>query len=205
MHWMYCHSLMGIMRKCSGTGVEFEGYRASVLAVAKAKSPSPALTQDLSLPSGLYSRVPNLGLVLARQALGKLQCLEQPPPEELKEETHIQPIDKRISLVQRSLLVQLINNRAKLLTCLFVLWRHLEFDLLYCTPTDPKDSLMPGASEVLPRLTLLYRGSCRVTWGQALQRKLQEVEGLNSQVRSHSTFIQALVRRIQGLFHQPKS
>lgn len=52
------------MRKCSGTGVEFEGYRASVLAVAKAKSPSPALTQDLSLPSGLYSRVPNLGLVL---------------------------------------------------------------------------------------------------------------------------------------------
>ena len=28
--------------------------------------------------------------------------------------------------------------------CLFVLWRHLEYYLLYCTPTDPKDSLLPG-------------------------------------------------------------
>lgn len=31
-------------------------------------------------------------------------------------------------------------------TCLFVLWRHLEYYLMYCSPTDPKDALLPGAS-----------------------------------------------------------
>lgn len=38
-------------------------------------------------------------------------------------------------------------------TCLFVLWRHLEYYLLHCTPTDPKDSLLPGASLYRSRLT----------------------------------------------------
>lgn len=42
-------------------------------------------------------------------------------------------------------------------------------------------------------------------FGEALQRKLLEVEGLYSQVRSRYTFIQALVRRIRGLLRQPKS
>uniref|UniRef100_A0A8C7G7V7 Uncharacterized protein n=1 Tax=Oncorhynchus kisutch TaxID=8019 RepID=A0A8C7G7V7_ONCKI len=189
---------------------------ASVLAVAKAKSPS----QDLSLPSGPYSRVPSLGLVLFLLKNIAAYFFHQSQTSSGKAAVK-QPIDKVIvPQVQRSLLVQLINNRAKLLafcsyvieTCLFVLWRHLEYDLLYCTPTDLKDSLMPGASEFVFSKTdssLPCVSSCRVTWGagfgEALQRKLQEVKGLNSQVRSHSTFIQALVRRIQGLLHQPKS
>lgn len=42
-------------------------------------------------------------------------------------------------------------------------------------------------------------------FGEALQRKLLEVEGLYSQVRSRYTFIQALVRRIRGLLRQSKS
>ena len=42
-------------------------------------------------------------------------------------------------------------------------------------------------------------------FGEALQRKLVEVEGLYSQVRSRYTFIQALVRRIRGLLRQNKS
>lgn len=42
-------------------------------------------------------------------------------------------------------------------------------------------------------------------FGEALQRKLLEVEGLYSQVRSRYTFIQALVRRVRGLLRQPKS
>uniref|UniRef100_A0A673XKZ4 Nucleoporin 205 n=1 Tax=Salmo trutta TaxID=8032 RepID=A0A673XKZ4_SALTR len=214
-------------------------------------------------PATLYSRVPSLGLVLFllknsaadffrfhqshRQALGKLQSLEQLPPEELKElcaalVSGTGGVEK-ISSVQRSLLakrrlVQLINNRAKLLalcsyvieTCLFVMWRHLEYYLLYCTPTDPKDSLMPGASAYRSRLTdgeALHwlnsfgraLGLSRVSqqdleqlqsdmgagFGEALQRKLLEVEGLYSQVRSRYTFIQALVRRIRGLLRQPKS
>ncbi|XP_062246685.1 nuclear pore complex protein Nup205 [Platichthys flesus] len=220
---------------------------------------------DLSstLPSMAYSRAPSLGLVLYllknsaadffrfhqshRQSLSKLQSLDQLPPEELKELCQGLVSGpggvEKISSVQRSLLakrrlVQLVNNRAKLLalcsyvieTCLFVLWRHLEYYLLHCTPTDPKDSLMPGASLYRSRLTddsfggLQPSGSralslSRVSqqdldllksdmvagFGEALQRKLLEVEGLYSQVRSRYTFIQALVRRIRGLLRQPKS
>ncbi|KAM6946237.1 nuclear pore complex protein Nup205 [Aplochiton taeniatus] len=211
---------------------------------------------DLALPSMLCSRVPSLGLVLFllknsatdffrfhqshRQSLGKLQSLEQLPPEELKELCQALVSGsggvEKISSVQRSLLakrrlVQLINNRAKLLslcsylieTCLFVLWRHLEYYLLYCTPSDTKDSL-PGASLYRSRLaddSFAGRslGLSRVSqqdleqlqsdmgavFGEALQRKLLEVEAQYSQVRSRYTFIQALVRRIRGLLRQPKS
>ncbi|KAG7522445.1 nuclear pore complex protein Nup205 [Solea senegalensis] len=220
---------------------------------------------DLSstLPSLAYSRAPGLGLVLYllkssaadffrfhqshRQSLSKLQSLDQLPPEELKELCQGLVSGpggvEKISSVQRSLLakrrlVQLINNRAKLLalcsyvieTCLFVLWRHLEYYLLHCTPTDPKDSLLTGASLSRSRFTddsfggLQLSGSrglslSRVSqqdldllksdmaagFGEALQRKLLEVEGLYSQVRSRYTFIQALVRRIRGLLRQPKT
>uniref|UniRef100_A0A4W6C045 Nucleoporin 205 n=1 Tax=Lates calcarifer TaxID=8187 RepID=A0A4W6C045_LATCA len=209
---------------------------------------------DLSstLPSMAYSRAPSLGLVLYllknsaadffrfhqshRQSLSKLQSLDQLPPEELKELCQGLVSGpggvEKISSVQRSLLakrrlVQLINNRAKLLalcsyvieTCLFVLWRHLEYYLLHCTPTDPKDSLLPGASLYRSRLTDgekigsrglnlsrvsqqdldLLKSDMVAGFGEALQRKLLEVEGLYSQVRSRYTFIQALVRRIRGL------
>uniref|UniRef100_A0A671U854 Nucleoporin 205 n=1 Tax=Sparus aurata TaxID=8175 RepID=A0A671U854_SPAAU len=209
---------------------------------------------DLSstLPSMTYSRTPSLGLVLYllknsaadffrfhqshRQSLGKLQSLDQLPPEELKELCQGLVSGpggvEKISSVQRSLLakrrlVQLINNRAKLLalcsyvieTCLFVLWRHLEYYLLHCTPTDPKDSLLPGANSFgglqasggrglgLSRVSQQDLDLVRiaVSFGEALQRKLLEVEGLYSQVRSRYTFIQALVRRIRGLLRQPKS
>ena len=36
-------------------------------------------------------------------------------------------------------------------TCLFVLWRHLEYYLMYCTPSDPKNALLPGASSFRSR------------------------------------------------------
>lgn len=220
---------------------------------------------DLSstVPSMAYSRVPSLGLVLYllknsaadffrfhqshRQSLGKLQSLDQLPPEELKELCQGLVSGpggvEKISSVQRSLLakrrlVQLINNRAKLLalcsyvieTCLFVLWRHLEYYLLHCIPTDPKDSLLPGSTLYRSRLADdsfgglqasggrglslsrvsqqdldLLKSDMAAGFGEALQRKLLEVEGLYSQVRSRYTFIQALVRRIRGLLRQPKS
>ncbi|XP_063336208.1 nuclear pore complex protein Nup205 isoform X4 [Pelmatolapia mariae] len=220
---------------------------------------------DLSstVPSMAYSRVPSLGLVLYllknsaadffrfhqshRQSLGKLQSLDQLPPEELKELCQGLVSGpggvEKISSVHRSLLakrrlVQLINNRAKLLalcsyvieTCLFVLWRHLEYYLLHCIPTDPKDSLLPGSTLYRSRLADdsfsglqasggrglslsrvsqqdldLLKSDMAAGFGEALQRKLLEVEGLYSQVRSRYTFIQALVRRIRGLLRQPKS
>lgn len=216
-----------------------------------------------AVPSMAYSQVPSLGLVLYllknsaadffrfhqshRQSLGKLQSLDQLPPEELKElcqglVSGLGGVEK-ISSVQRSLLakrrlVQLINNRAKLLalcsyvieTCLFVLWRHLEYYLLHHTPSDPKDSLLPGASLYRSRLTNDAFGGFQATgsrglslsrvsqqdvdllksdmaagFGEALQRKLLEVEGLYSQARSRYTFIQALVRRVRGLLRQSRS
>uniref|UniRef100_I3JVU9 Nucleoporin 205 n=1 Tax=Oreochromis niloticus TaxID=8128 RepID=I3JVU9_ORENI len=219
-------------------------------------SPSGSEPADLSstVPSMAYSRVPSLGLVLYllknsaadffrfhqshRQSLGKLQSLDQLPPEELKELCQGLVSGpggvEKISSVQRSLLakrrlVQLINNRAKLLalcsyvieTCLFVLWRHLEYYLLHCIPTDPKDSLLPGSTLYRSRLASggrglslsrvsqqdldLLKSDMAAGFGEALQRKLLEVEGLYSQVRSRYTFIQALVRRIRGLLRQPKS
>ncbi|XP_033824153.1 nuclear pore complex protein Nup205 isoform X1 [Periophthalmus magnuspinnatus] len=214
-----------------------------------------------SMPPMSYSRAPSLGLVLFllkntaadffrfhqshRQSLSKLQSLDQLPPEELKELCQGLVAGpgavEKTSSVQRSQLakkrlVQLINNRAKLLalcsyiieTCLFVLWRHLEYYLLHCTPTDPKDSLMVGASPYRSRLgddlfsglqssgsrglsrvsqsdLDLLKGDMAAGFGEALQRRLLEVEGLYSQVRSRYTFIQALVRRIRGLVRQTKS
>ncbi|XP_061677386.1 nuclear pore complex protein Nup205 isoform X2 [Syngnathoides biaculeatus] len=215
-----------------------------------------------SLPNMAYSRSPSLGLVLFllknsttdffrfhqshRQSLGKLQSLDQLPPEELKELCQgLVPGPggvEKISSVQRSLLanrrlVQLVNNRAKLLalcfyiieTCLFVLWRHLEYYLLHCTPSDPKDSPVPGAtlyrsrfaddsfgnlqastrrgaiSQVTKQDLELLKSDMAAGFGEALQRKLLEVEGLYNQVRSRYTFIQALVRRIRGLLRQLKT
>ncbi|XP_056333845.1 nuclear pore complex protein Nup205 [Danio aesculapii] len=209
-------------------------------------SPSASEPADVSIPS---ARVPSLGLVLLllknsasdffryhdshRQSLNKLERVEQLPPEELKElcqglVSGSGGVEK-ISSVQRNVLakrrlVQLVNNRAKLLalcsyiieTCLFVIWRHLEFYLLYCTPTDPKDSLLPGyrdpagsralsVSRVSQQDLEQLQSDMSSSFSEPLQRKLLEVEGLYSKSRSRHTFIQALTRRIRGLVHHTKS
>ncbi|XP_029697676.1 nuclear pore complex protein Nup205 [Takifugu rubripes] len=216
-----------------------------------------------TLPTMAYSSVPALGLVLYllknstsdffrfhqshRQSLSKLESLDQLPPEELKELCQGLVSGpggvEKISSVQRSLLakrrlVQLINNRAKLLalssyvieTCLFVLWRHLEYYLLHYAPSDPKDPLLSGnrlyrsgltddsfsglqtsggrglgLSQVNQQDLDLLKSEVAASFGEALQRKLLEVEGLYSQARSRYTFIQALVRRIRGLLRQLKN
>ncbi|KAL8221750.1 UNVERIFIED_CONTAM: hypothetical protein K2H54_074448 [Gekko kuhli] len=107
--------------------------------------------------------------------------------------------------------------------CLFILWRHLEHYLLYCTPADSQDSLLasriPSKSRKIqdsfssdPNLDF-RSGLSRVSqhdidqlqieatnsFGESLQKKLLDIEGLYSKVRSRYTFIQALVRRIRGL------
>ncbi|XP_035283099.1 nuclear pore complex protein Nup205 isoform X1 [Anguilla anguilla] len=219
-----------------------------------ASEPAVRDASRADLPVPLASRVPTLGLVLFllknatadffrfhqshQQSLGKLQGLENLPPEELKELCQALAygsggVDK-IPPVQRSVLakrrlVQLINNRAKLLalssyvieTCLFVLWRHLEYYLLYCTPSDPKDSLLPssnsfgmlqsgggrslGLSHVSRQDLEQLQSDVACSFGDSLQRKLLEVEVVYSQARSRYTFIQVLVRRIRGLLCRPKS
>uniref|UniRef100_A0A672LHB5 Nuclear pore complex protein Nup205-like n=1 Tax=Sinocyclocheilus grahami TaxID=75366 RepID=A0A672LHB5_SINGR len=222
-------------------------------------SPSASEPADVAVPS---ARVPSLGLVLLllknsatdffryhdshRQSLNKLERVEQLPPEELKElcqglvsgsgGVEKVPSVQRNVLAKRRL-VQLVNNRAKLLalcsytieTCLFVIWRHLEFYLLYCTPTDPKDSLLavrfglfcmrdsfiafcvdPSGSRGLSVSRVSQQDLEQLqtdvanSFNEPLQRKLLEVEGLYSKTRSRHTFIQALTRRIRGLVHHAK-
>uniref|UniRef100_A0A4W2EDV0 Nucleoporin 205 n=1 Tax=Bos indicus x Bos taurus TaxID=30522 RepID=A0A4W2EDV0_BOBOX len=173
-----------------------------------------------------------------RRSVNKLQNVEQLPPDEIKELCQsVMPagVDK-ISTAQkyvlaRRRLVKLINNRAKLLslcsfiieTCLFILWRHLEYYLLHCTPTDSQDSLFASRSLFKSRRlqdsfasesNLDFRSGLTTVsqhdidqlladaisaFGESLQKKLLDIEGLYSKVRSRYSFIQALVRRIRGL------
>ncbi|XP_059876943.1 nuclear pore complex protein Nup205 isoform X2 [Delphinus delphis] len=173
-----------------------------------------------------------------RRSVNKLQNVEQLPPDEIKELCQsVMPagVDK-ISTTQkyvlaRRRLVKLINNRAKLLslcsfiteTCLFILWRHLEYYLLHCTPTDSQDSLFASRTLFKSRRlqdsfasesNLDFRSGLTIVsqhdidqlqadaisaFGESLQKKLLDIEGLYSKVRSRYSFIQALVRRIRGL------
>ncbi|XP_028813350.1 nuclear pore complex protein Nup205-like [Denticeps clupeoides] len=212
-------------------------------------SPTANESADAPPPAVACSRVPSLGLLLYllknstadfiryhdshRQNLGKLQGLDQLAPEELKELCQAlvsgSGAVEKLPSVQRTLLakrrlVQLVNNRAKLLslcsyvieTSLFVLWRHLEYYLNYCTPTDPKDSLLPGykgsaggrglgLSQVTQQDLEQLQSDVAYSFSDQVQRKLLDVETLFSKGRSRCTFVQALVRRIRGLIRQHKS
>uniref|UniRef100_A0A8B9L911 Nucleoporin 205 n=1 Tax=Astyanax mexicanus TaxID=7994 RepID=A0A8B9L911_ASTMX len=212
-------------------------------------SPSASEPTDMAVPS--VSRVPSLGLVLLllknsatdffryhdshRQSLGKLQRLEQLAPEELKElcqglVSGSGGVEK-IPSVQRSVLakrrlVQLVNNRAKLLalcSCILMITQMLfiltSYYLLYCTPIDPKDSLTfncflcvdasggggLGLSRVSQQDLEQLQSDVARSFTEPLQRKLLEVEGLYSKTHSRHTFIQALTRRIRGLVRHTKS
>lgn len=171
-----------------------------------------------------------------RQSVSKLQNVEQLPPDEIKElcqsETPV-GVDK-ISTTQKYLLarrrlVKLINSRAKLLsvccyiieTCLFILWRHLEYYLLQCTPSDSQDSLFSNSSFTSRRfqdtlnsdrntdlrtpnklsqqdMEMLQREGANI-FGESLQKRLLDIESMYCKVRSRHSFIQALLRRIRGL------
>ncbi|PKU47192.1 hypothetical protein llap_2499 [Limosa lapponica baueri] len=108
-------------------------------------------------------------------------------------------------------------------TCLFILWRHLEHYLLRCTPTDSQDPLLSsrlsfkkgrlqdsfgsepnldfgsGLNRVSQHDIEQLQVEATNSFGESLQKKLLDIEGLYSKVRSRYTFIQALVRRIRGL------
>ncbi|KAK2496501.1 hypothetical protein MC885_011535, partial [Smutsia gigantea] len=163
--------------------------------------------QDTQAPVVPYWRLPGLGIIVYllkqsandffsyydshRQSVNKLQNVEQLPPDEIKEVSvadaysveavpwlcrSVMPagVDK-ISTAQkyvlaRRRLVKLINNRAKLLS------------LCSC---------------ILNKIIL--QADAINTFGESLQKKLLDIEGLYSKVRSRYSFIQALVRRIRGL------
>uniref|UniRef100_UPI00398EB3E1 nuclear pore complex protein Nup205 isoform X2 n=1 Tax=Pristiophorus japonicus TaxID=55135 RepID=UPI00398EB3E1 len=91
-----------------------------------------------------------------RLSVSKYQNLQHLPPDEIKELCQaLMPVGvDKISATQRQVLarrrlVQQINHRAELLSlycyivenCLFILWRHLEYYFLYCSPSDAHDSL----------------------------------------------------------------
>ncbi|XP_069713250.1 nuclear pore complex protein Nup205 isoform X2 [Phaenicophaeus curvirostris] len=108
-------------------------------------------------------------------------------------------------------------------TCLFIFWRHLEHYLLHCTPADSQDPLLSsrmlfkkgrlqdsfasgsnldfsgGLNRVSQHDIEQLQMEATNSFGESLQKKLLDIEGLYSKVRSRYTFIQALVRRIRGL------
>ncbi|KAM8974449.1 nuclear pore complex protein Nup205 isoform 2-T2 [Pelodytes ibericus] len=173
-----------------------------------------------------------------RQSVSKLQNVEQLPPDEIKELCQSEmpvgvdkiPTTQKYALARRRL-VKLINNRAKLLsvcsyiieTCLFILWRHLEYYLLHCSPSDTQESLFSNTSfgsrrfqdtlSTDPNADIRNIGQNRVSqqdidmlqregansFGESLQKRLLDIERLYCKVRSRHSFIQALVRRIRGL------
>ncbi|XP_069084056.1 nuclear pore complex protein Nup205 [Pleurodeles waltl] len=177
-----------------------------------------------------------------RQSVSKLQNVEQLPPDEIKELCQSEMpvgVDK-ISTTQkyilaRQRLVKLINNRAKLLslcsyiieTCLFILWRHLEYFLLHCTPSDARDSLLSSATSFRgqrqdtfnmdPNLRSLgmnrmsqqdleqLQSEAALSFGESLQKRLLDIESLYSKQRSRHSFVQALIRRIRGLLRLSRS
>ncbi|XP_078527802.1 nuclear pore complex protein Nup205 isoform X2 [Lissotriton helveticus] len=177
-----------------------------------------------------------------RQSVSKLQNVEQLPPDEIKELCQSEmPIGvDKISTTQkyilaRQRLVKLINNRAKLLslcsyiieTCLFILWRHLEYFLLHCTPSDARDSLLSSATSFRglrqdtfnmdPNLRSLgmnrvsqqdleqLQSEAALSFGESLQKRLLDIESLYCKERSRHSFVQALIRRIRGLLRLSRS
>ncbi|XP_069619286.1 nuclear pore complex protein Nup205 isoform X1 [Ranitomeya imitator] len=246
----YCHTLMlqnspNLQQMvCLFTPTLTEGSSSGGSREASRLETQPSLFPSWRLPSlgivfSLLKQCSSDFFVyydIHRQSVSKLQNVEQLPPDEIKElcqsETPV-GVDK-ISTTQKYLLarrrlVKLINSRAKLLsvccyiieTCLFVLWRHLEYYLLQCTPSDSQDSLFSSTSfttrrfqdtlnsdrntdlRTLNRLSqqdmeMLQREGANL-FGESLQKRLLEIESMYCKVRSRHSFIQALQRRIRGL------
>ncbi|XP_040294299.1 nuclear pore complex protein Nup205 isoform X3 [Bufo bufo] len=243
----YCHTLM--LQNSPNLQQMVCLFTPSLSESGSSRDTSRLENQASLFPSW---RLPSLGIVLSllkqcssdfftyydihRQSVGKLQNVEQLPPDEIKElcqsETPV-GVDK-ISTTQKHLLarrrlVKLINSRAKLLsvccyiieTCLFILWRHLEYYLLQCTPSDGQDSLFSNASFTSRRfqdtlngernadlrttnklsqqdMEMLQREGANL-FGESLQKRLLDIESMYCKVRSRHSFIQALLRRIRGL------
>ncbi|XP_072256279.1 nuclear pore complex protein Nup205 [Pyxicephalus adspersus] len=176
-----------------------------------------------------------------RQSVSKLQNVEHLPPDEIKELSMIEMpvgIDKISSTQKYALarrrLVKLINSKAKLLsvccyiieTCLFTLWRHLEYYLLQYTPNDGPDSMLSNTSfssrrfqDTLNETNKDFRLQSKITqqdidmlqrdganiFGESLQKRLLDIESVYCKVRSRHSFIQALVRRIRGLLRASRA
>ncbi|KAF3819379.1 hypothetical protein GH733_013529 [Mirounga leonina] len=193
--------------------------------------------QDTQAPVIPYWRLPGLGIIVYllkqsandffsyydshRRSVNKLQNVEQLPPDEIKELCQsVMPVGvEKISTAQKYVLAR----RLIIETCLFILWRHLEYYLLHCTPTDSQDSLFASRTlfksrrlqdSFTPETNLDFRSGLTgvsqhdidqlqadaiSAFGESLQKKLLDIEGLYSKVRSRYSFIQALVRRIRGL------
>ncbi|XP_007909424.1 nuclear pore complex protein Nup205 [Callorhinchus milii] len=178
-----------------------------------------------------------------KQNVTKHQNLEHLPPDEIKElcQAHLQGGVDKISAGQRQVLakrrlVQQINHRAELLSlycyivenCLFILWRHLEYYFLYCSPSDAHDTMnvLSGFyrgrrlqdsysldSNPDPRnLSCVsqhdleqMRSDAASSFGESLQKKLLDIERTYCKVRSRHRFIEALVRRIRGLVRMKRN
>ncbi|KAF4020328.1 hypothetical protein G4228_012030, partial [Cervus hanglu yarkandensis] len=167
--------------------------------------------QDTQAPVVPYWHLPGLGIIVYllrqsandffsyydshRRSVNKLQNVEQLPPDEIKELCQsVMPagVDK-ISTAQkyvlaRRRLVKLINNRAKLLSL-----------CSYSFASESNLDFRSGLTTVSQHDIDQLQADAISAFGESLQKKLLDIEGLYSKVRSRYSFIQALVRRIRGL------
>ncbi|OXB65170.1 hypothetical protein ASZ78_005286 [Callipepla squamata] len=142
--------------------------------------------QDTQVPVVPYWRLPGLGIIIYllkqstndffsyydshRQSVNKLQNVEQLPPDEIKEV----PVPLTLTSFKRGRLQDSFGSESSL---------------------DFSSGLNRVSQHDIDQLQIETTNS----FGESLQKKLLDIEGLYSKVRSRYTFIQALVRRIRGL------
>uniref|UniRef100_UPI00358F7403 nuclear pore complex protein Nup205 isoform X2 n=1 Tax=Myxine glutinosa TaxID=7769 RepID=UPI00358F7403 len=176
-----------------------------------------------------------------RQNLQKFKGLEQLSVDEIRKLSQpLLPVGvEKLSAghrqhAARRRLIKMVNYNAQFLalsnytleTCLFIMWRHLQFYCVHCVPVDPYDPHPSVSSHLRPRhlqgifvtdhgsdlqtaalsLTRVTRqdveqllGDAATCFTEAVQKKLQDIESNYCKVQSRYTFIQALSRRIRRL------
>uniref|UniRef100_A0A803WCX5 Nucleoporin 205 n=2 Tax=Ficedula albicollis TaxID=59894 RepID=A0A803WCX5_FICAL len=141
--------------------------------------------QDTQTPVVPYWHLPGLGIIVYllkqstsdffsyydshRQSVNKLQNVEQLPPDEIKE------CEQSITVCKYAHTV----NKGRL--------------------QEPRLDFSSGLNRVSQHDIEQLQIEATNSFGESLQKKLLDIEGLYSKVRSRYTFIQALVRRIRGL------
>ncbi|KAB0403120.1 hypothetical protein E2I00_003164 [Balaenoptera physalus] len=162
-----------------------------------------------------------------RRSVNKLQNVEQLPPDEIKELCQsVMPagVDK-ISTTQKYVLARrrlrpacLFSGAIWSTTCYIAHPRILKIPYLppgpYLKAEDCKVNFILKINSFASESNLDFRSGLTIVsqhdidqlqadaisaFGESLQKKLLDIEGLYSKVRSRYSFIQALVRRIRGL------
>ncbi|KAF4793835.1 hypothetical protein TURU_106138 [Turdus rufiventris] len=153
--------------------------------------------QDTQVPVVPYWHLPGLGIIVYllkqstsdffsyydshRQSVNKLQNVEQLPPDEIKELRYLyKPHDHSILCSPPEGWIEALQ---------------VDEDSEYSFGSEPRLDFSSGLNRVSQHDIEQLQIEATNSFGESLQKKLLDIEGLYSKVRSRYTFIQALVRR----------